>query len=1156
MKKLYTLICSIIFFGAIDTSAQSGNMWTEIPFGQNLNCLHVDGDYLYFGADFGIVKYNRLTGDKQNITFFNSMHDFIYGIDYLNGGVNFVNAITTDASGNIYAIIGFDLFKYDGFVWTDLGYVYSTGGGQVDLYDLKFIDNKVWCLYNSMSFNYNCLVPEVYYDPATDSIYNYFSTISGNYNPLCINNDGTLWTEDANFSGIGNDSAHLVKLDLSGNVLDDRYVNASFNYFGSYQNFLIEGPSGKLYYIKPNTNLSVNDGSTVTNYAMPTGNFYDFKETGFDPSGNLFMLGASQNYGNISDKSKLLMFNGTTVTEYSDVQFGSPYHRFSDMDFDNDGNLWLACNEHNNRSIQENVFKKTPANVWSRFYLNDYYLPGTHLNNYTKIGSDAAGKAYFIHDNALSIIDSNLNVSFVQFYDSLVGDQSYGNGNIYGSDVSPNGIAWFITYFPYRLYKIQNSVITYFTNFPQAGEYNIIASSNSKVYINFHPTGTSNQNRIYSFDGISWQLIPITGLPANTSISYNSTYDAANNKLWYSISDTNTNDVYLVSFDGTANTVFNSSTLPWFNGYNNFKADDVGNIWCLNNYSTTNDSVLIKWDGVTSTYYSTPNGTFFGFDYFQFLRAGNGKIVLKGPYYDPFNYSQSESILEFDGSNWNIYLIPDNVQFYSDVFASEVSSYCVEANGKYFFELANEIVVYQPTGTPNMPGATYNLIAGNIFYDMNSNNIYDTGDLQSQGIGVQSDNYSAISDWFGNFELHTDTGMQSIQSVTPPYYISAPANYSHNFHDSVSLGISNIDFALQPIPGINDLTIDVSAWGFRPGHNGTYYLNYKNTGTTTLTGILTLNFDSQLNFTGAYPSASSIAGNTVTWNLGSLAPFAQGMIHVSMWVDSTIVIGTVLNSVMQITPVVNDTTPLNNLVNYSHTVIASWDPNEKTVTPAGVGAANIVDTAQDLTYTIFFQNTGTDTAFNITVFDTLDTNVDVSTFKLIASSHPVQFYFQNPNIIKFVFNNILLPDSNVNEPGSHGFVKYSIEPKSGTEYGDTIQNTGYIYFDYNAPVVTNTTLNTLGDPLSVFELSNGNQLQLILYPNPNSGKFSIEISSTLSYQNLKLEITDCSGRILKSDSFVSSKTEVDCKNFSAGVYFVKVLSGDKVLGTAKYVLMK
>ena len=57
----------------------------------------------------------------------------------------------------------------------------------------------------------------------------------------------------------------------------------------------------------------------------------------------------------------------------------------------------------------------------------------------------------------------------------------------------------------------------------------------------------------------------------------------------------------------------------------------------------------------------------------------------------------------------------------------------------------------------------------------------------------------------------------------------------------------------------------------------------------------------------------------------------------------------------------------------------------------------------------------------------------------------------------------MLPDSNVNEPASHGFIKFRIQQKASNPTGARIENTAAIYFDYNAPVLTNTTWHTIGN---------------------------------------------------------------------------------------------
>jgi len=58
----------------------------------------------------------------------------------------------------------------------------------------------------------------------------------------------------------------------------------------------------------------------------------------------------------------------------------------------------------------------------------------------------------------------------------------------------------------------------------------------------------------------------------------------------------------------------------------------------------------------------------------------------------------------------------------------------------------------------------------------------------------------------------------------------------------------------------------------------------------------------------------------------------------------------------------------------------------------------------------------------------------------------------------FHFENILLPDSTVNEPASHGFVQFRINQLTDNPIGTVIENTADIYFDLNKAIVTNTVM--------------------------------------------------------------------------------------------------
>jgi hypothetical protein len=135
----------------------------------------------------------------------------------------------------------------------------------------------------------------------------------------------------------------------------------------------------------------------------------------------------------------------------------------------------------------------------------------------------------------------------------------------------------------------------------------------------------------------------------------------------------------------------------------------------------------------------------------------------------------------------------------------------------------------------------------------------------------------------------------------------------------------------------------------------------------------------------------------------------------------------------------------------------SFDPNDILVNEDTLTTTQLSN-APWLEYIIRFQNTGNDTAFTVKILNPIDTNkLNLSTFEFVNASHPVNLNWINyQRNMEFKFENILLPDSNSNEPLSHGFVRYRIQPKTNLSAGDSITNFAAIYFDFNEPVITNT----------------------------------------------------------------------------------------------------
>ncbi|MFN6378389.1 MAG: T9SS type A sorting domain-containing protein [Flavobacteriales bacterium] len=145
-------------------------------------------------------------------------------------------------------------------------------------------------------------------------------------------------------------------------------------------------------------------------------------------------------------------------------------------------------------------------------------------------------------------------------------------------------------------------------------------------------------------------------------------------------------------------------------------------------------------------------------------------------------------------------------------------------------------------------------------------------------------------------------------------------------------------------------------------------------------------------------------------------------------------------------------------------VSCAYDPNDKQATPEGYTENHFILEDTELQYKIRFQNTGNAPAFDVVIEDQIDiARLDLNTLEPLNASHSFSTIVQPDGLVKFVFNNIMLPDSTSNEPESHGYVIYKIRTMPGIEVGEVINNTAAIFFDDNPPIITNTTYHEIYD---------------------------------------------------------------------------------------------
>ena len=145
-----------------------------------------------------------------------------------------------------------------------------------------------------------------------------------------------------------------------------------------------------------------------------------------------------------------------------------------------------------------------------------------------------------------------------------------------------------------------------------------------------------------------------------------------------------------------------------------------------------------------------------------------------------------------------------------------------------------------------------------------------------------------------------------------------------------------------------------------------------------------------------------------------------------------------------------------------------------------------------------------------------------------------------PRVLEWTFNNILLPDSTTNSDGSNGFVTFHVDQVPNLAPGTEITNDANIYFDFNDPITTNTTMHRIFEGfvnvLNIEDLTQEGKT-LLIYPNPTSSIITIQGKESMN-QNFK--IFDQMGREVYKGKLNGITTDVYLTNLSKGIYTLKI----------------
>lgn len=379
---------------------------------------------------------------------------------------------------------------------------------------------------------------------------------------------------------------------------------------------------------------------------------------------------------------------------------------------------------------------------------------------------------------------------------------------------------------------------------------------------------------------------------------------------------------------------------------------------------------------------------------------------------------------------------------------------------------------YNPDAYIN-DGSCLGLCTGVVWDDLDEDGYKDANEygVAFQTVVVNPGSLVLTTNDLGEYQVELPWGGHYLEVIDNP---NLPFNTTSNPRYVNVNGTEIANFGLSKEAPVYEVCVDFypSGNGFLCNDWSNHNICFRNMGNVPVSGVVSVDIDPMFQGWQEVTPIDSTDGNTVYMSYQDLQPGQMFMYDILLNTPTVDWIGEYAVSTVHIVGFDDTGTAVafgeQDLVTE---IACAYDPNDKQAFPLGYGDDHRLLVGTEQEYLVRFQNTGNAPAQNIVIRDTLDVNFDIESFQIVANSHSMMAQLNTETReVQFQFWDIQLPDSTCCEPDSHGLVSYKIRSLPGLEAETRLENTAYIYFDNNDPIVTNTTWTTIHECGQTFDM--------------------------------------------------------------------------------------